>query len=210
MFFLFLAFQANGMPLEPKTPSSPCDHPVYLDLTDKVNEIPEVSEKCEAGAESRESTTPLPPPPPGMCIPFDYVNFSPPNELANDHGKSEISEARTTEENSISKDRTSHETPQTNTNEFNRLLTSPAKDNDRDTSRMEDNDVAGNSEDYVRTESIANNNSSGCDVTDSPRLPEYMNIAIPTEQEVAKIIAGLPQKIPAPPVPPRGDSSLAR
>ncbi|XP_043271568.1 mucin-5AC isoform X2 [Venturia canescens] len=204
------SFQANGLPLEPKTPSSPCDHPIYLDLTDKVNEIPEVSEKCEAAGESRDSTTPLPPPPPGMCIPFDYVNFSPPSEPVNDLGKSTASEARTIEENSISNDLTSPEPHETNATEMNRHSDSPSKDKDHDASRTRQHDGAGNSEDYVRSDSIANDNSIGFDVTDSPRLPEYMNIAIPTEQEVAKIIAGLPQKIPAPPVPPRGESSLAR
>lgn len=204
LIFSFAAFHSNGTPTEPKTPSSPCDQPVYLDLTDKVNEIPEVSEKSEDPANNVESSfstkTPLPPAAPGMCIPTDYVNVAPVNEGSIN---AQPPDTRVWSEKPASVVETPSET--------RHQSEIPAGDTENSKKAVAGHDVAGNSEEYVRADSIEDNNSSiGVDVTDSPRLPEYMNIGVPSEQEIARIVGALPKKMPAPPVPPRGDSSLAR
>ena len=196
------AFQPNGTPIEPKTPSSPVDHPIYLDLTDKVNEILEVSENNEEPTNSlefRTTKTPLPPPPPGMCIPIDYMNILPFNQ-----SPSIVQQSATPETQVFNGIPDSTNESVTTDNHIPVEIIGKDIEN-----QIQANQATGNCAEYVQTDSIEENNLAGQDMTDSVRLPEYMNINVPSEQDVM-IVAALPKKLPAPPVPPRGDSSLAR
>ncbi|XP_048267052.1 phosphoinositide 3-kinase adapter protein 1 isoform X2 [Bombus terrestris] len=208
----YIAFPPSGLPIhsfkteaslkEPKTPSSPCDHPKYLDLIQNSSPVTNDASESESTRHSGNSyanidpstLNPAPVPPAGMCIPTNYVNVTPACVTSSQETtQGQQSEQRHSLDlnhiSETSKNSTKAETP------------SQAGENKvTDDVQGQDNvltEVQGkNNEEYVET-NLANS-SEGVDVPDTGKLPEYMNVDVPQDQK-----AGATKKVPAPPVPPR-------
>nr|XP_012151400.1 PREDICTED: phosphoinositide 3-kinase adapter protein 1 isoform X2 [Megachile rotundata] len=197
----YIAFPPSGLPIhsfkpegslkEPKTPNSPCDHPKYLDMIQNSSpamDTPE-SESCRQPGNSYANIEPstlnsTPIPPPGMCIPTNYMNVAPacvssfqePVQEQTEH--SDSGHASELSKNSSKETHSEEEKASGNTHDKGQHV----------------DDVRGKeNEEYVETDSV--NGSEGVDVPDTCKMPEYMNVDVSQDVKV--------KKTPAPPVPPR-------
>ncbi|XP_054001924.1 uncharacterized protein LOC128888813 isoform X2 [Hylaeus anthracinus] len=194
----YIAFPPSGLPIhsfktedslkEPKTPSSPCDHPKYLEMIQ--NSGPAMAEAPQPDPSTRHPTnsyanvvdpSPLnsgPVPPPGMCIPTNYyMNVASACVLP----FPETVQRQTFES---SKNSTTVDAP-SQQDEINVLV---------DDQGQATNFTCKSNEEYVETDLV---NCHDVDVTDSGRMPDYMNVSLSQDLMVG------PKKVPAPPVPPR-------
>ncbi|CAL7952184.1 unnamed protein product [Xylocopa violacea] len=206
----YIAFPPSGLPIhsfktegtlkEPKTPSSPCDHPKYLDMIQNSSPVTADASESEAPRHPANSyanvnpsaLNPAPVPPAGMCIPTNYVNVTPGCQVTSyqEPGQGSQTEQRhspdTADACETSKNAAKAETPErigeTKVDDARGQATSEAHSK-------------GN-EEYVETDLV--NSSEGVDVPDTGKLPEYMNVDVPQDLK-----AGATKKAPAPPVPPR-------
>ncbi|XP_076237197.1 DBB domain-containing protein stumps isoform X2 [Calliopsis andreniformis] len=203
----YIAFPPSGLPIhsfksdgslkEPKTPSSPCDHPRYLDMIQ--NSAPATTEASDMDsprmpgnsyANINPSTlTSAPVPPPGMCIPTNYVNVTPPcvtpfQEPLQGHHNEQRHASESGHVSEASKSSSNSETA------------GQAEEDKVDSQGQSVNDLASkSSEEYVET-NLANG-PGDVDVPDGGRMPDYMNVDISQDFKLGA------KKAPAPPVPPR-------
>ncbi|XP_076662870.1 DBB domain-containing protein stumps isoform X3 [Andrena cerasifolii] len=205
----YIAFPPSGLPIhsfksdgslkEPKTPSSPCDHPKYLEMIQ--NSAPGVADAsepeppghpgCSYANVDPSTLHSAPVPPPGMCIPKNYVNVAPPcvtafqepvqgHQAEHSHA-SDLAQAPETSKNSAKVEASGRV-------EEERALV--------EGQGQSVNHLASKSnEEYVETDLV--NGSGGVDVVDCGRMPDYMNVDVCLD---LKVVA---KKVPAPPVPPR-------
>nr|XP_031841566.1 phosphoinositide 3-kinase adapter protein 1 isoform X2 [Nomia melanderi] len=202
----YIAFPPSGLPVhsfkpdhsqkEPKTPSSPCDHPKYLEMIQNpspgVANTPD-SEQPRHPSNSYANIEPAPlnsapAPPPGMCIPTNYMNVTP---------------ARVTPFQEVVQGQQRHSTELAQTPECSKNLAKADTPKSEDIKTLADGqgqaaDVAVNksNEEYVETDLV--NGSCDVDVPDCGRMPDYMNVDLSQDLKVTA------KKAPAPPVPPRG------
>ncbi|KAK2582091.1 hypothetical protein KPH14_002793 [Odynerus spinipes] len=188
------SFKSDGSLREPMTPGSPSEHPKYLEFSQNIT-----GKHLEGEATKRSNThmdpssiiitsTVAPVPPPGMCIPTNYVNTMPTclsssSQITRSYdtldGPDRPIEASSS--NSIKVEAIIEPVP---TSSEDNASVDPSKRN----SKSEGN------EEYVQTDS---NNE------DNNKLHhEYMNVGM-NSQDIVKIVGAIPKKWPAPPVPPR-------
>nr|XP_033332433.1 uncharacterized protein LOC117223941 isoform X2 [Megalopta genalis] len=201
----YIAFPPSGLPIhsfkpdhtmkEPKTPSSPCDHPKYLEMLQGSSpasaDTPDTDPPRHPG-NSYANVEPAaansaPAPPAGMCIPTNYMNVTPghatPIQEAQSQQRHSAEVAQTPE---TSKNPAKVETPMTEDAKTPAEGQGPA---------IEATAANKSNEEYVETDLV--NGSCDVDVPDGARMPDYMNVDLSQELKIAK-------KAPAPPVPPRG------
>ncbi|XP_076642587.1 DBB domain-containing protein stumps isoform X2 [Halictus rubicundus] len=200
----YIAFPPSGLPIhsfkpdhtlkEPKTPSSPCDHPKYLDMLQGSS--PGIADTPDSDAARQPGNSyanvepavvnPAPAPPPGMCIPTNYMNITPGRVTplqevvqSQQRNSGDLSQVAETPKNPAKV-----ETP-----------SEDVKTPDEGQGPAADTVANKNNEEYVETDLV--NGSCDVDVPDGGRMPDYMNVDLSQEIKVVK-------KAPAPPVPPRG------
>ncbi|KZC10757.1 Phosphoinositide 3-kinase adapter protein 1 [Dufourea novaeangliae] len=209
----YIAFPPSGLPVhsfkpdhtlkEPKTPSSPCDHPKYLEMmqtpSPAVIDTPEPDSSRHPGTSYANidpvtsSTGPIPPP--GMCIPANYMNVTPSGRVT--PFPETVQGQRTGEQR--------HSTDLTQTTESSKnsaKVEAPTRPTELkipgDGQCQAMNTIESKChEEYVETDLV--NGSGDTDVTDGARMPDYMNVDLSQDLKFAGKMA------PAPPVPPRGE-----
>ncbi|XP_034191288.2 DBB domain-containing protein stumps [Osmia lignaria lignaria] len=207
----YIAFPPSGLPIhsfktdgslkEPKTPSSPCDHPRYLDMiqnsspaTDNPeSEIPKHPGNSYANIEPSTLNS-APVPPPGMCIPTNYMNVVPASVTT---FQEPVQEQQTEQNHSPDSGHASESSKKSSKVE---TPTRPEQEKVIHGQGQHMDDVRGKgNEEYVETDSV--NGLEGIDVPDSCKMPEYMNVEVSQDLK-----AGGVKKTPAPPVPPRAST----
>ncbi|KAF7411823.1 hypothetical protein HZH66_000719 [Vespula vulgaris] len=192
------SFKSDGSLREPMTPGSPSEHPKYLELNQNV------SGKKHDGETTKRSNTHIDPssinitssvtpvPPPGMCIPSNYVNAMPVCVLS--------SSSQTTRSNETTDglDRPIEPNSNSNSNSIEvEVVIEPIPSSNEENVSVEQNKHnpgSDSNEEYVQTD--VNNEDS------SKLHHEYMNLGM-NSQDIVKIVGAIPKKWPAPPVPPR-------
>lgn len=186
------AFNPDRTAIEPKTPSSPCEPPVYPSSPS----IPEEQLNCDLNENNEQQdikeinqlSIPSPPPSPPTHVPLDYINIIPAN-IPND--------LQIPTKDIIEKDNCSPpDTPKILNNELVKAQTS------EETKILVDVVTDNSQEIHIQSDHVQDVLSTGFDVVDAPRLPDYMNIQL-SDQE-PRVVGTIPKKLPAPPVPPRG------
>ncbi|XP_043488203.1 uncharacterized protein LOC122515076 isoform X2 [Polistes fuscatus] len=190
------SFKSDGLLREPMTPGSPNEHPKYLELNQNV------SGKKLDGENTKQSNTHIDPssinitssvtpvPPPGMCIPSNYVNTMPVCILSSSNQTTRSHDALL---NGLGR---STETNSSNSIEVEAII-EPVPSSNEDNVSVQQNKLhsgSENNEEYVQTD--VNNEDS------SKLHHEYMNLGM-NSQDIVKIVGSIPKKWPAPPVPPR-------
>ncbi|KAI4472836.1 hypothetical protein M0802_016481 [Mischocyttarus mexicanus] len=190
------SFKSDGLIREPMTPSSPNEHPKYLEINQNVS-----GKKLDNGDNMKQSNTHLDPssinitssvtpvPPPGMCIPSNYVNTMPVGVLSSSNQTARSHDALDSIGRSV-------ETNSSNSIEVKAIIEPVPSSNDDNLSVELNKPHSGSecNEEYVQTD--VNNEDNG------KIHHEYMNLGM-NSQEIVKIIGSIPKKWPAPPVPPR-------
>ncbi|XP_043522299.1 uncharacterized protein LOC122535128 isoform X3 [Frieseomelitta varia] len=206
----YIAFPPSGLPIhsfkteaslkEPKTPSSPCDHPKYLDMIQ--NSLPVTTSDSDSSRRPGNSyanidpsvLNPAPVPPAGMCIPTNYVNVIPACVTSFQEA---IQRQQTEQRHSLDLSHASEASKNsTKVETANQTGENKVADNVQGQGHIVNEAQSPNNEEYVETDLM--NDSEGVDVLDTGKLPEYMNVDIPQDQKT-----GATKKMPAPPVPPR-------
>ncbi|XP_017762185.1 PREDICTED: phosphoinositide 3-kinase adapter protein 1 isoform X2 [Eufriesea mexicana] len=208
----YIAFPPSGLPIhsfktdatlkEPKTPSSPCDHPKYLDMIQ--NSSPMTTEAIESDSPKQPGNSyanidpspvnSAPVPPAGMCIPTNYVNVTPAcissfQEVVQGHQAEQRHSLDSDHVAESSKNQSKVET--SNQTGENKVI-DEVQGQDHAVNEIQ----SKNSEEYVETDLV--NGSESVDVPDIGKMPEYMNVDVPQDHKV-----DANKKVPAPPVPPR-------
>ncbi|XP_076618941.1 DBB domain-containing protein stumps isoform X1 [Colletes latitarsis] len=197
----YIAFPPSGLPVhsfktegslkEPKTPSSPCDHPKYLDMIQNpaIANTPEPDVPRHPGNSYANidptafNSTPVPPP--GMCIPANYVNVTPACVTTfREHVHGLPADSAPASESA--KNSAKVETP---------ARSEETKDLADGQGQIVNNNTSKSNEEYVETDLV---NCRDVDVTDSSKMPDYMNVDLSQDFKIAAA-----KKTPAPPVPPR-------
>ncbi|KOC60913.1 Phosphoinositide 3-kinase adapter protein 1 [Habropoda laboriosa] len=206
----YIAFPPSGLPIhsfktdapslkEPKTPSSPCDHPKYLDM---------IQNTCAAATDAAESDpsrqpgnsyanidpstlNSAPVPPAGMCIPTNYVNVTP---VCVTSSQETVQGHQTEQSHTPDSSHTSESSKNSSKIEASNRTT---ENKVNDSVQAQGHEIQSRSnEEYVETDLV--NGSEGVDVPDTCKMPDYMNVDVPQDLKIGA------KKAPAPPVPPRG------
>lgn len=197
-FILCLAFNADGSAVEPKTPSSPCDHSFSPSMSipeeQSHGEFNENNECQKEIKDINQLSIPSPPPSPPTHIPLDYINITPTvnsndlqNVLVNSDVNNSCDNKKTNSSNDVDASQVSSE-----------LLSKVI--NTKDQKNPEDETV-NHQDTYIQSNHVENL-PLDIDVVDAPVLHDYMNIQ-PCDQD-PRVVGVIPKKPPAPPVPPRG------
>ncbi|KAK0164870.1 hypothetical protein PV328_003439 [Microctonus aethiopoides] len=190
------SFNPDGTAIEPKTPISPCDHPVYSTSMG----IPEEPNYCDISDEIKQInqlSVLSPTPTPSNHVPLDYMNITPSNIPTND--PQFATENINTTVNIENIDSTPPDAPKILNSEPSKAI----KENEKIIVKEETTEALGKPQDiYFQSDHVHESAAAaGSDVVDAPRLPDYMNIQ-PTDKD-PRVIGTIPKKQPAPPVPPR-------
>ncbi|KAJ8675748.1 hypothetical protein QAD02_011534 [Eretmocerus hayati] len=180
----YIEFPPSGLPVHSFKPNGVARDATVSNTPNALDQ-PSSTNKARFHQNSTSHTNLLPPapPPPGMCIPFDYVNISPATcNSVNITSKPEASNVFTVK-------------PEIHAHE----------------DAMGDG-VSGrisNDDNNEQQEDEASEQSQSEDITpESPKilnteLPEYTNVQIAASEEIARNFGVTLKRLPAPPVPPR-------
>ncbi|XP_057338201.1 phosphoinositide 3-kinase adapter protein 1 isoform X2 [Microplitis mediator] len=194
------SFNADGSAVEPKTPSSPCDHSFSPSMSipeeQSHGELNENNECQKEIKDINQLSIPSPPPSPPTHIPLDYINITPTvnsNDLQNVLVNSDVNNSCDNKKTNVNSD---VEASEVSGEVLNKVINSKDHKNPEDeTVNHQDTHIQSN-----HVESLP----LDIDVVDAPVLHDYMNIQ-PCDQD-PRVVGVIPKKPPAPPVPPRAPS----
>ncbi|XP_019883431.1 phosphoinositide 3-kinase adapter protein 1 isoform X3 [Camponotus floridanus] len=192
------AFKADGSPREPETPSSPCEHPRYLEFIQNVSldknqeEIAATKYAGNSYTNINPSTSNFTPPvaPPGMCIPDCTSSETVSADSVRVNCETTITEHRGDDIAEACSDMTNMR---------------PSDIDEVDSALIiRGQETTGTKYDEGHVLVDSTNISKNINEATETRMPEYMNLAINMGHETIKDLGAIPKKLPAPPVPPRG------
>ncbi|XP_011306679.1 phosphoinositide 3-kinase adapter protein 1 isoform X2 [Fopius arisanus] len=180
------SFNPDGTPIEPKTPCSPCDAPLFqisnnIPEEDNHSDAPEKTEIKEIN--SLPQAPPPPPSSPPTHLSLDYINIVPaniPSSVLQTPVNESLQENNERIEVSLNVTKILNEEPVKALDGETKIINETTK---------EEVPVIFTQSDHVRRDG-------------EPKLPEYMNISPGGDQE-PRVIGTIPKKPTAPPVPPR-------
>lgn len=201
IYLIFVAFKADSSLKEPNAPTSPCEHPKYLDFvsTDKNHEEAEtmiLANNSYMNIEPLASNS-APNSPAGVCVSHSNSELSSTDTL---HVDQATVKNATTEANDVS-------TTCSNISKMKPMVIAKTAIDEIDSvlsnQDQKDTEVKCN-QGYTTTDST-NILKTTNEVTER-QVPDYMNVTVNINHDNVKILGAVPKKLHGPPVPPRGTS----